>query len=164
MKELIKFIKSKCSQEEIEDLVKELSTKEETKEASVPRTWEEYCSTITEGYYIDAHSNIDDTCGFELVDVNENKNVLPTKELAEAFLAMMQLMSLRQAWLKQWHGWEPDWESATDYKYCIVLVENSPKIDKFWSCNKTLSFPTIDMAKDFLECFKDLIGKAKVLI
>lgn len=160
MKELIKFIKSKCSQEEIEDIVKELSTKEETKEASVPRTWEEYCSTITEGYYIDAHSNIDDTCGFELVDVNENKNVLPTKELASAFLAMMQLMSLRQAWIKDW---KPDWRDD-NLKWTIYFNRDNVNISNNTIMHRVLSFPTEKMAKDFSICFNNLIEKAKVLI
>lgn len=89
------------------------------------------------------------------------KNVLPTEEIAEAFLAMMQLMSLRQAWIKDW---EPNWEDHTQCKYCIVFETNSPEIDRFFTCNKTLAFPTEEMAKDFLECFKSLIEQAKVLI
>lgn len=46
MEELIKFIKNKCSREEIRELVKELSTKEEPKENDVPKTWEEYVETL----------------------------------------------------------------------------------------------------------------------
>lgn len=58
MKELIEFIKSKCSQEEIQELVKELSVKEETKENDVPKSWKEYCNKLKEGYYIDIDSEI----------------------------------------------------------------------------------------------------------
>lgn len=161
MEELIKFIKSKCSREEIRELVKELSTKEEPKENDVPRTWEEYIKSCrdTKGYYIDIFSDIRTTNDFTNAD--ERRNTLPTKELAEAFLAMMQLMSLRQAWIK---SWKPDWNDETIYKYCIVFVENSPKIDKFWYCHKVLSFPTKEMAGDFFECFKDLVEKAKILL
>lgn len=148
MEELIKFIKSKCSQEEIGELVKELSTKEEPKKNDVPRTWEEYCSTIKKGYYIDTHSNIYNAIYNQgEADFDMARNVLPTKEMAEAFLAMMQLMSLRQAWIKDW---KPEWNDETTYK--------------FRSCHKVFSFPTEEMAEDFLKCFKDLIEKAKILI
>ena len=41
---------------------------------------------------------------------------VPTKELAEAFLAMMQLMSLRQAWIGDW---KPDYKDSTNW--CIVF-------------------------------------------
>lgn len=161
MKELVEFIKNKCSQEEIQELVKELSVKEETKETGVPRTLKAYHALVTgkAGYFISKTSEIADA--IYVNNLENDRNVLPTKELAEAFLAMMQLMSLRQAWIK---NWEPDWDDETKYKYCIVFVENSPKLDKFWSCNKALSFPTNDMAEEFLKCFKDLIEKAKVLI
>lgn len=162
MKELVEFIKNKCSQEEIQKLIKELSVKDETKENNVPRTWEEYCSTITKGYYIDTHSNINNAAYNQgAADFDKAKNVLPTEELAEAFLAMMQLMSLRQAWIKDW---EPDWENENECKYCITIVENFLKISTYWSACRSLSFPTEEMAQDFLHCFKDLIKKAKVLI
>lgn len=162
MKELVDFIKSKCSQEEIGELVKELSVKEETKENDIPRTWEEYCKNLSKGYFINSYSEIDFIKYSPTVeDSDEAKNLLPTRELTEAFLAMMQLMSLRQAWIK---SWKPDWNDETIYKYCIVFVENSPKVDKFWYNHKVLSFPIQEIAEDFLECFRDLIEKAKLLI
>lgn len=161
MKELVDFIKNKCSQEEIQELVKELSAKEETKENDVPKTWEEYCDTLTEGYYINASSDIDEVCCSELYDANQNKNVLPTRELTEAFLVFMQLMSLRQAWVKDW---KPDWLDGYEEKYCIVFYANKLIVNRTWSCHEVLSFPTTEMAEDFLKCFKDLIKKAKPLI
>lgn len=161
MKELVEFIKNKCSQEEIEEIIKELSVKEETKENDVPRTWEEYCDTVTEGYYINASANINKTTYFDLDDTNRNKNILPTKELAEAFLAMMQLMSLRQAWIGEW---KPDYKDETIPKYCIILSSDVFYIDVLWTRHKVLSFPTQIMAEEFLKCFKSLIEKAKVLI
>lgn len=161
MKELVDFIKNKCSQEEIAELVKELSVKEETKKTDVPKTWKEYGNGLTEGYYINASSDIDEACCSELYDADQNKNVLPTREMAYAFLAMMQLMSLRQAWIDDW---EPNWYDAAENKYCIVITENSPKIDVCWACNRTLSFPTNEMAEDFLNCFGSLIVTAKILI
>lgn len=164
MQELINFIKSKCSQEEIQEIVNELSTKDkdETQENNIPKTWEEYCDTLTEGYIINASSNINKVCCFGLDD-DKNKNVLPTREMAESFLAYMQIMSLRQAWIGDLElNWEL--EGASKCKFCIVFVENSPKIEIYYSCHKPLSFPTNKMAEDFLECFRPLIEQAKLLI
>lgn len=163
MQELINFIKSKCTQEEIQEIVNELSTKEEIQENNIPKTWEEYFETVTEGYYINGSSDIDEVCRSELYYANQNKNVLPTREMTESFLAFMQLMSLRQAWIGDW---EPNWEleGASKTKFCIVFVENSPKIEIYYTCHKSLSFPTNKMAEDFLNCFKHLIEQAKLLI
>lgn len=160
MKRLADFIKNTCSQELIQELVKELSVKEETKKTDVPRTWEEYDGTLTEGYIINASFNINKVCCFEL-DADKNKNVLPTREMAESFLAMMQLMSLRKAWVKDW---EPCWEDVDTPKYCIFFVQNKFVIFNNCTAARTLSFPSKKMAEDFMECFISLIEQAKVLI
>lgn len=110
MQELINFIKSKCSQEEIQEIVNELSTKDrvELQENNIPKTWEEYCDTVTEGYYIDIDTKIYPVSYEDGgADIIESRNLLPTRELTEAFLAFMQLMSLRQAWIGDWKSnWE----------------------------------------------------------
>ena len=36
--------------------------------------------------------------------------------------------------------------------------------NKLWGGDMTLSFPTREMAEDFLSCFKDLCEKAKILL
>lgn len=161
MQELINFIKSKCTQEEIQEIVNELSTKDkgETQENNIPKTWEAYCNTITEGYFINASSNINKVCCFEL-DADKNKNLLPTKELASAFLAMMQLMSLRQAWIKDW---KPDWRDD-NLKWTIYFNRDNVDVSNNTIIHRSLSFPTEEMAKQFVECFKSLIEQAKVLI
>lgn len=162
MRRVIEYIKERCSQEEIAELVKELSAKEETKLNDVPKSWEEYRSTIKEGYYIDIDSEI---CSVTYDDrkahPDGSRNVLPTKELAEAHLAFMQLTSLRQSWIK---NWEPDWKDVNIPKYGIVFEEYEFQIDIRWCEAHHLSFPTKEMAQDFLNCFKDLIEKAKMLI
>ena len=162
MRRVIEYLKERCSQEEIAELVKELSAKEETKANDVPRTWEEYVNIITNVYYIDKTSEIKtESYSRGIADSNYDRNTLPTKELAESFLAMMQLMSLRKAWIKDW---EPDWKDINISKYGIVFEECEFQIDIRWGEAHHLSFPTKEMAQDFLNCFKDLIEKAKVLI
>jgi len=131
------------------------------KENTKPRSWEEYCKNNEDNqvWFIEADSNISE-CDF-LDRCDEYKNTIPSKELAEAFLAMMQLMSLRQAWIGDW---KPDWENNFIGNWCVISQEYKLKVDFFCTVAKVLSFPTKEMAEDFMNCFKDLLEIAKPLI
>lgn len=159
MRRVIEYIKERYSQEEIAELVKELSAKDETKENTLPKTWEEYIGTLNKGYFIDCNSSIVEV--LQIGNANVSRNTLPTKELAEGFRAMMQLMSLRQAWIGEW---KPDWTNSAIEKWFIHFVSNDIRIDYYHTFRAPLSFPTQEMAEEFLKCFKNLIEKAKVLI
>ena len=134
------------------------------KKNTKPRSWKEYyeqqIANKKHGYYID-----DEDCSSvsvvwnELAEVNKWKNVLPSEELAEAFLAMMQLMSLRQAWIGDW---EPDWKDSTNW--CIIFRMGVLEVDFFNYTAHPLSFQTEEIAEDFMNCFKDLLEIAKPLI
>ena len=137
------------------------------KENAKPRSWEEYCcqqqTNCKEGYCIN-------TVTSEIQEINWGlctcswKTVLPSKELAEAFLAMMQLMSLRQAWIGDW---TPDYYMNMASNWCIEYEPN-PGVFSIENHCKTngggLTFPTREMTKDFMNCFKDLLEIAKPLI
>ena len=136
-----------------------------------PRSWEEYVNNyIISGkeYYIGTNSTIynmnPDCIGSKFPVASGSKNWIPTKELAEAFLAMMQLMSLRKAWIGDC---EPDWnpKNPYDYKYCISSKGSSDFIIAAPSIlSAPLSFPSREMATDFMNCFKDLLNVARPLI
>lgn len=135
------------------------------KKDSKPRSWEEYCKNhYGDYYYITSDSNIIglgyDPGHCELSQVHA-KNTLPTKELAEAFLAMMQLMSLRQAWVGDW---KPDWNDTKSVKWCINQCKYEFMVNDLTVANKVLSFPTKEIAIDFMKCFKNLLEIAKPLI
>lgn len=93
--------------------------------------------------------------------ISAYKNILPTKELADASLAMMQLMSLRQAWIGDW---KPDWSCGYSSNYCVVGAGDRFDVCILGKCRYALSFPTIEMAKDFMNTFKDLLEVAKPLL
>lgn len=147
------------------------------KKDTKPRSWEEYCKQQSRknetGYFIDATADIH-ACSLSICDCNIPetwRNVLPSKELAEAFLAMMQLMSLRQAWIHQWSvernlpkDWKPNWLNNSLVNYCIEV--DLEEIDVYPSvCSQVpLSFPTNAMAEEFMYCFKDLLEIAKPLL
>ena len=131
-----------------------------------PRSWGEYyeqqIANKKHGYYIDdADCSSVSVVWNEYAGANKWRNVLPSKELTEAFLAMMQLMSLRQAWIGDW---EPDWKDETRVKFIIICLENQVLFQNTYITSRGLSFPTIEMAKDFMDCFKDLLEIAKPLL
>ena len=145
------------------------------KKDTKPRSWEEYCKNhYGDYYYITSDSNIVGL-GYnpghcELSPVYA-KNTIPSKELAEAFLAMMQLMSLRQAWIHKWsidagmtNDWKADWSDNNNKKYCIIIFDNNYIVDNFNRYHQILSFPTKEIAEDFTNCFKDLLETAKPLL
>lgn len=135
------------------------------KKDTKPRSWVEYCELMKInnhfGYDIMTNGSIHPVKWALMNTPNRWKTTLPSKELAEAFVAMAQLMSLRQAWIGDW---KPDWSNEYLIKYCI-----SGKCCDFeiWSLSKgrhPLSFPTQEMAEDFMNCFKDLLEVAKPLV
>lgn len=130
-----------------------------------PRTWEEFC----EKYPIRREEAFFATCGNVIyaggltgTKREGTKNWCTSKEEAEAFLALMQLRQLRKAWVG-------DWEQPNS-RICISTIayniDNEKVVVKtgnYWS-NITLSFPTLEMAEDFLSCFRDLCETAKPLL
>lgn len=142
------------------------------KKDTKPRSWKEYLckgNHPNKLWFIDpVCKNTDGICITEgaLKDIDLNKTTchmgayLPSKELAEAFLAMMQLMSLRQAWIGDW---KPNWKNDNTRKWCIIF-ECELTVCYFYSSSRALSFPTKEMAEDFMNTFKDLLEIAKPLI
>ena len=136
------------------------------KKDTKPRSWEEYYKQQIAnkkcGYYID-DVNCDSAVIVwdDFVGADKWRNVLPSKELTEAFLAMMQLMSLRQAWIGDW---KPDWNDETLLKCNIICLQNQVCLDSTFIKSRVLSFPTKEMAGDFMDCFRVLLEIAKPLI
>ena len=113
------------------------------------------------------------------------KSNLSTKQRAEAFLALMQLVELRDAWNKT-DGFEVDWRDVHQKKYIkdkkgnIESVKSNElcsfsgqEIDFFdssspntfcISTSRTLHFGSRETRDLFLKTFRDLIETAKELI
>ena len=126
-----------------------------------PRSWEEYCNNFSgELFYFSNRNSIESVVTSDGMSYTA-KDYLPSKELAEAFLAMMQLMSLRQAWIG---NWEPDWNDETRVKWNIICLQNQVCLCDTLIKSRVLSFPTKEMAIDFMNCFRVLLEIAKPLI
>ena len=127
------------------------------KKDTKPRSWKEYLELNT-GF---DGSGIDWNCGgVQTTGLHHRGKAIVSTEYGAPFLAMMQLMSLRQAWIGDW---EPNWDGTFHY-FCIIILDNKYVVDKFHRYHQPLSFPTKEMAEDFMACFRDLLEIAKPLL
>ena len=119
----------------------------------LPKSWEELVTNYARmGYYISAD-------GKPLMCASSGRlsspHVCPSKKSAEAHLAMIQLEQLRDCWRQ---SWEPIWDCSE--KWCIRLQRNELSVGITTNISRFLTFPTKEMAEEFLKCFRDLIEKA----
>ena len=165
IKELVKELKKAVSEGYVFD--EENSTPERAvfiKKDNKPRSWEEYCKTkrtnCSQGYEINNCSRINKVTWDEMMHPNLWKNVLPSEEYAKAFLAFMQLISLKKEWVEDW---EVDFLRDTK-KYYFRREEDTFRLSCSSFLPNPLAFPTQEMAIDFYETFKDLYEQAKILL
>lgn len=121
----------------------------------LPKTWKELGRV--KGYYVTSGSHInvcDSFCN------SSDQNTLPTEKLAEAMLALCQLLYLRDVYND---GWVADWNDTTA-KYCIEIYRNRIIMDIHSCVQKVLHFKTLQLRDEFYNNFKDLIEIAKPLI
>ena len=142
---------------------------EQRKKETPPKTWEEFCKThpIKDDEYFLAPGTDDGIQAIgTLPDFPRNrevqyKDILPNKETAEAFLALMQLIQLRNCYNG---GWEPDWEDSEERKYVIVINENKIESSYLSTTSCPLAFRTEERRDLFIKNFRDLIEIAKPLL
>lgn len=139
--------------------------KEYEKQNELPKTWEEFCerNPVTPNEYWIETIDSRYCHGFRNRerDINRDKNVCVSLQEATAFTALMQLRQLRKAYVKDW---EPDWNNYHIRKYNILSDNNVVQIVPAVSLQRTLSFPTFELASQFLNNFKDLLEIAKLLL
>lgn len=120
--------------------------------SELPESWEEYCEqTKNRTYYTyspynESHVNETAAHGFY--------GEFSTKERAEQFIALGKLLQLRDYWVG-------NWKRNSDniyiiFKNVIIATVNNNDFP--------LSFPTREMAKEFKDCFSDLIKEAYPLV
>ena len=125
-----------------------------------PKTWEEFCkqNEIKKNeYYLDTSS-----CIIVISDSKRysgsDRNLLPSKEAAEAHLALMQLHQLRDCYRQ---GWIPD-DNHDNY----LILNNKGKYNislNNWTSH-FLTFQDRERAEEFLDNFRELIEQAGDLI
>ena len=123
----------------------------------LPKTWEEYCAK---------HGEVGDKIKASLntAYMTINKHVFSDYKQAQSHIAMIKLHLLRDEYRQ---GWEPDWTDKS-IKYGVVwntLSEKKKLIVAWHSCAPLfLSFPTEEIAREFLTNFRELIEEAMDLI
>ena len=131
--------------------------------SQLPKTWEEFCIThdIKMGeYFIGETGKIfNSNTGKRIPDIS--KTLLPSREAAEAHLALMQLRQLRDVWRE---GWVPDWTEDNQRKYAICSLDGEFSIKIRYTNRYFLAFQDEKRAYEFKDCFIDLIRKAGDLI
>ena len=125
-----------------------------------PKTWEEFCKqneVKKNEYYLDTSS-----CIIVISDSKRysgsDRNLLPSKEAAEAHLALMQLHQLRDCYRQ---GWIPD-DNHDNY----LILNNKGKYNisvNNWTSH-FLTFQDRERAEEFLTNFRELIEQAGDLI
>ena len=113
----------------------------ETELNPLPRSWEEYTSKIA------------------LLKVSID--IMPISSLPKKYIALYKLERLRNCWIQDW---KPNWLEGNVQKYVIQKWRDKCSIETTYVTHAFLSFPTYEMAKEFLECFRDLIEEAGDLI
>lgn len=129
----------------------------------LPRTWEEFCEQNmikNEEYFLGIHSDFVKR-GYGQRYKNTDKNILPSKQAAEAHLALMQLHQLRDVWRE---GWLPDWTDERQSKYVILNLHGIWKTAQHTTTSRFLAFQDKKKADEFLTNFRELIEQARDLI
>lgn len=140
--------------------------KEWEKQNELPKTWEEFCERYplkAKEVFINSASKINtvgDYISRKYRIPDNDRNLCTSKQEAEAFIALMQLRQLRKAYVKDW---EPDW-TCDSTKFCIIVDVNRIRVTDSYFCQRNLSFPTHELAEQFLTNFKDLLAIAKPLL
>lgn len=117
----------------------------------LPKTWEEYrnCTRRVTSYFL---------CNpLESIKVSSFSGVyneFSTEERVKQYVALGKLLQLHDYWVD-------NWEKDSDNIYVIyknVIIAAMP------NSNFPLTFPTREMAKEFKNCFEDLIKEAYPLV
>lgn len=113
-----------------------------------PKTWEEY-HNLTKG---EECCNIDDDDCVRLGYADE----FSSKRRKEQYVALGKILQLRDYWVKDY-----DFEDAIRIDVCKegVIVTRECDIN-----DSALTFPTREMANEFIECFEDLLYDAIPLV
>lgn len=112
------------------------------------------------GWYISSDSTVVVSSNY-VTSGDHNRNTWPSKEEAEAALALSQLCQWRD---KYNEGWKPDWTSP---KYKLVIwvgSKNNIVIGTQIFEPHILAFKNAEIRDKFLEDFRDLIEIAKPLL
>ena len=118
--------------------------------------WEDFGEVV--GYYIDDIGNIRCYSGSSFIT---NRNIFPTKQDAEACIALSQLLQWRD---KYNDGWEPDYTDYNESKFVITFFNEEIIVTGTNRYRYVLAFKSAEIRDKFVNDFEDLIEQAKPLL
>ena len=132
------------------------------------RQWSDFPRDQINGYFINSISQVCKFANTRDQDgvMHSHKNIWPTKELAEAVLALCQLTQWRKYYLasNNYSDWKPDFSNSMKSCWCIVVSIQQICVLQISITNNILSFPSNKMAEEFKTEFKELLETAKPLL
>ena len=116
-----------------------------------PKTWEDYCSLMKGKTVYYTNCNNITVSGF-----SDAHDKFATKKRAEQFIALGKLLQLRDYWVKGY----------SEFRYAVYVDWNdcTAICDLAGATPYPITFPTEEMAKEFKDCFSDLIKQASQLV
>ena len=119
--------------------------------------WEDFGKIF--GFYIESDCNILETQPGHNTSI-EDRNLYPTYQLAEAGLALIQLLQWRDRYNE---GWYPDYTDS-EFKYHITFQKGEVVPMSSVGVSHVLTFKTSRIRDLFLSDFEELIIQAKLLL
>ena len=120
-----------------------------------PKTWEEYCKQAKD-YVSYFHTRYPEPCIRKSPSFDGVYCEFSTKERVKQYVALGRLLQLRDYWVKGY----------SEFRYAVYGDWNDCPAICDWRDNihYPLTFPTNEMAKEFKDCFSDLIKQAFPLV
>lgn len=134
-------------------------------EKKLPKTWEEFCVSQPikkDECLVTSDSELRMNIDYKTLPHQRPyyyRNLLPSKEKAEAILALCQLIQLRDCYND---GWVPD-STVCETKYCLILGPSDWYPFTSYLQQHIFVFKTEELRDEFLKNFKDLLDKLKPL-
>ena len=128
--------------------------------AKLPKTWEEYCKQTVDckSYF---HTRYPEPCIRESPSFDGVYCEFSTKKRVKQYVALGKLLQLRDYWVSNWKD-DSNNSVAVIYHFEGEIVNIN--VSKKRSLSYSLTFPTREMAKEFRNCFEDLIKEAYPLV
>ena len=116
-----------------------------------PKTWEDYCSLMKGKTVYYTNCNTITVSGF-----SDAHDKFVNKKRAEQFIALGKLLQLRDCWVKGYN----------EFRYAVYgdILDRTVICDWLDNVHYPLTFPTKEMAKEFKDCFSELIKQAFPLV
>jgi len=122
----------------------------------LPNCWADLC--YIDGAYIGTDCRVYKSN--KVNTLSDRRDILPTIELAEAVLALCQLLQLRDRWNGDWKA-----DETESFARCsIVNRRGEVKKNIFTEINSPITLATEKLCDKFLVTFKDLLETAKPLL